>query len=247
MSNLELGKDRQSTRFRVEFPTLPTLQVQPAQVELVEEKHMHDLLTLTFSTTRPAWVKLLRTGVPVLFSYTQLGVTRVWTGYVSYTSTQDIGQMKQIMQVHCVGNTFGLKDRVNRVFSRTTITEAVKQLLAPYGFKLQVTPHPVVFEQLTVAGHSIWEWINEHAKKIGYGVVVDGMTFTFKPLDELIQSNVSNVPLMSIFGKFVAITNQQMDRTLDKFRVLNGEHIEAAAALRTVKTCLLYTSDAADD
>lgn len=235
MSNIGLGKNRQSTVTKVSFPTLPSVSLQPVKIDLYEEKHMHDILVLQFATTMPNWFKLLKTGVPVRFQYTQGPFSRTWVGYVSLVSKHVIGQLQEIMEVKCIGSTFGLKERASKVFTNVTITEVVGKIAAEFGFNFVHDPHPVKFPQLTIAGHSYWEWIQEHAKKIGYGMRIEGMTITFKPLDKLIDSGVTSIPTFSMFGKGTGINNMQEDRTLDWFNVLNGEHIEHLESNRTTK------------
>jgi phage protein D len=235
MPNSMVNKNRQSTIYFVKFPTLPSLQLQPIKVDLHEERYHHDIAIMQFATTIPKWFDSLKTGIPVTFSYEQGGFNRTWSGYVSFVSKHVIGQTQEIMEVHCLGATFALKDRATRVFTNTTITNAVETIVKEHGFKFDGEPYPAKFEQLTLAGHSYWEWIQEQAKKIGYGVLIDGMTFVFKPYDSLINYGVTSIPIFAMTGKGTGITNQALDRTLDWFKVLNGEHVEHPHALRATK------------
>jgi hypothetical protein len=86
-----------------------------------------------------------------------------------------------------------------------------------------------------IAGHSYWEWIQEQARRIGYGVLVDGMSFIFKPLDKLIDYGITSVPVFSMMGKGVPGGLMYNDRTLDQFVVNHGEYIESPQTLRTIK------------
>lgn len=235
MSRVDTTKNRQGTTYKVTFPTLPSLSLQPIKVDLIEEKGAHDILTLQFATTMPNWFTLLKTGVPVIFSYTQDSHNRAWVGYVSHVSKHVIGQLQQIMEVKCIGSTFGLKERASRVFTNMSITDAVGKIASEFGFRFVSDPHPVKFDQLVMAGHSYWEWIQEQAKKIGYGIAVEGMTLHFKPIDTFLQSGTSSVPILAMSGQAAVITTMVEDRTLDWFQVLNGEHIESKDNSRTVK------------
>jgi hypothetical protein len=139
------------------------------------------------------------------------------------------------MEVHCIGSTFPLKESAAKVFHNKSIPQMVEELVTGFGFKFVGEDNGVIFDQLAIAGHSYWEWIMEHAKSIGYGVLVDKMVFYFRPLDKLIEQNITNLPVLSINSKQQGINNEFLDRTLDSFKVLNGEHIETEGQARTVK------------
>jgi phage protein D len=230
------GKTRQSTVSRVYFPTLPSLSLQPVKTQLYQEEYQHDILVLQFRATYENWFNLLNTGVPVEFTWVQDSLKNTWIGYVSFVSKQVSGQLEQVMEVHCVGATFVLKERATEVFENSTIPAAVEKIVSKYGFKFVGKDNELVFEQLSMAGHSYWEWIQEQAKRIGYGVLIDGMTFIFKPLDDLIDYGVTSIPVMSMMGKGIASNIMYSDRTLDSFVVINGESVEDPTALRAVKS-----------
>jgi hypothetical protein len=204
-------------------------------VELLQEKYHHDVLIMEFSKTSEKWFALMKTGVPMRFSWTQGPNSNTWVGYVSFVKKTVAGQIEEIMEVHCIGATFPLKESTTKVFRNQTIPKIVEELVTDAGFKFVGEDNGLVFEQLVLAGHSYWEWIIEHAKRIGYGVLVDKMTFYFRPLDKLIDQNITNVPVLSMNSKQQGINNEFLDRTLDSFKVINGEHIETEGQTRTVK------------
>jgi hypothetical protein len=230
-----LGKSRQSTFTKVSFPTVPSIRLQPVKIDFTEESGMHDLLTMQFSVANYAWIKTLKTGIPVKFSFSQGSYSREWVGYVSNVTTHTAGQLQEIMEVHCIGATFPLKERDSKVFTNVSIPNAVQQIVEQFGFKFIGEDNGVIFDQITIAGHSYWEWLQEQAKKIGYGIVVDGLAFIFKPLDKIIYSGVTSLPTFAMFGKGTGINNMQDDRTLDWLQVKNGEHIESGPNSRAVK------------
>lgn len=236
MSNFTSVKYRRGTTFNVSFPTLPSLEAQPGRVDLVQSQYSHDLLTLTFTRVSPLWFKLMKTGVPIKLTWNQGTLKGSWVGYVSFITKNVAGQLDNLMEVQCVGTTFVLKERANKVFTNITIPKAVEKIVTSFGFKFVGEDNPRVFDQLTMAGHSYWEWIQEQAKRIGYGVVVNGMDFYFRPLDELFKQGQSTVPVLSISGTGVGVNSEFFDRTLDWFKVLSGDHIESGENLRTIKS-----------
>ena len=252
MTNLATGKYRRSTLYKISLPTIPTLQVQPRRVEIHQKPYNHDVMIIEFTQTSPLWFDTVKTGVPIKFEWDQNSVKNVWFGYVSFVLKNTAPQLEQVMEVHCVGTTFPLKQRATRSFTNSTVTAAVKTIVTEFGFNFIGEDDGRKFDQLTMAGHSYWEWIQEQAKRIGYGVLVDGMDFCFRPLDMLINQGVTNVPVLSMSGTQMKMNDQLLDRTLDSFRAINGEYIEDGSALRTNKqvagvdpiTGVVYSSQA---
>ena len=236
LSNLVEGKYRRGTTFSLTFPTLPSITILPRRVEIHQKPYHHDVLIMEFSNSSPMWFSLMKTGVPLQFNWSQETFQNSWVGYVSYISKTVAGQISDVMEVHCVGSTFPLKERVSKVFVNMSVSTAVRNIATEFGFNFVGEDDGVVFDQLTIAGHSYWEWIQEQARRIGYGVLVDNMNFYFRPIDKLIDQSVSSVPILSTPGNQMGINNQILDRTLDKFKVMNGEYMEDPLTLRTYKT-----------
>jgi phage protein D len=235
VSNLPIGKYRRGTSYKFDLPTIPTLTAQPRRAEIHQKQYHHDILVLEFSQPADSWFEVVNTGVPVRFSWSQGPYSKTFYGYVSFLVRNAAGQIENTMEVHCVGTTFVLKSGVTKVYTNSTIPAAVKAIVTDYGFNFIGEDDTRVFEQLTVAGHSWWEWIQEQAKRIGYGVLVDGMNFYFRPLDALIDQNITSVPVLSLSTKETPINTQVLDRTLDSIKVLQGEHIEDSNNLRALK------------
>jgi hypothetical protein len=191
---------------------------------------------MEFSNSTEQRFEMLKTGIPIQFIWTQGKVTNTWYGYVSSVIKNSTAQLNNVTEIHCIGTTFVLKDRSTKSFVNMSIPMAVKQIVTSYGFNFIGTDSTLKFDQLSIAGHSYWEWIQEQAKRIGYGVVIHGMDFIFKPLDKLINQNMTDVPVLSLFGDHVPTNSMFLDRTLDSFKVISGEHVEAGSALRTNKT-----------
>ncbi|CAB4128752.1 hypothetical protein UFOVP111_73 [uncultured Caudovirales phage] len=235
MSNLVSNKYRRGTATNVEFPSLPSLTVQPTSIDLYQRQYAHDILTLEYLSESPLWVETIKTGTPVQFSWRQDTVIKNWIGYVSSLKKVNAPQRTNIMQVICVGGTFPMKQRVTRVFENKTIPQIVQSIAEGLGFSVLTDAHPQSFPQLVIAGNSYWEWIMEQAKKIGYGVIIDGMNFVFRPLDKLIDMTFSNAPVLSLGNAGAPFNTQFLDRTLDEFKIILGDNIEATTNWRAVK------------
>lgn len=235
MSNFYNGKTRQGTKTQLQFPTLPSLTQQPIKYTLIEEEHKHDILEIWASTNFEAWISLLKTGVPVEFRITQGVLSRTWIGYVSYVKSTVSAQREREMVVVCIGSSFPLKEETTETYEKVTIPDVVEKIATKFGYNYLGEQHGLVFDQLSLAGHSYWEWIHEQAKRIGYGVLIDGMTMVFKPIDSMIKYGITTIPLFDMGGIGIPSGSNFIDRTLDSFQVLNGEHIETPEATRTTK------------
>lgn len=206
----------------------------PRRADLYQKQYSHDILVLEYVSSSPLWFDNLKTGVPVLFSWKQGTHYEMWPGYVSHTTKVVASQRNNVMEVHCVSSGYPLKERATRVFTDCTIPDAVAQICKEFDFNFVGEQHSRRFEQLTMAGHSYWEWLQEQAKRIGYGVMVSGTDLFFRPLDKLINQGGTNVPILSMQLNDQVVKNKYMDKTLDYFKITNGENVEKDN-LRSVK------------
>ena len=235
MSQLVSTKYRKGTATQVQFPTLPSLTTQPARIDLVQKRYQHDLLTLTFQSESTLWFDTIRTGIPITFEWRQDTLVKHWIGYVSHVERTNAPQRTNQMRIVCVGATFVLKERATRVFLNSTIPDAISTILSEFGFNVITDQHSQVFDQLVVTGQSYWQWITEQAKRIGYGVLVDGMTFVLRPMDKLIDMTYSSAPVMSLGNAAAPFNTQYLDRTLDKFTIIHGDNVELDVDRRSNK------------
>lgn len=229
---LKLNK---SARYHVEFPTIPSIKKIPKDVKLIQKQNNHDILILKFFSSNSFWFENLKTGVPVKFSYSQGHLSKVWYGYVSFVSNVPTTPKIRPIEVYCIGSSFVLKEGAARVFTNVTITDVVSQLAKEFGLNFIGESHLRKFDQLIIAGHSYWEWINEHANKIGYGVYVEGTNLIFRPIDSLINQLVSEAPILNWSNPAISGFTDDPSKTLDYFKVLNGELIEGSTNYRSIK------------
>ncbi len=224
-----------SVATKLTFPTIPSLHEKPRAVRLIQKQREHDILTITFSTTSALWFNTVKTGVPVQFRWTQNNVAEVWYGYVSHISKSVETQRVQTMEVVCIGSSFPLKERATRVFTDVTIPEAVQTIAQEFGFNVIADPDTRRFSQLTIAGHSYWEWIQEQAKRIGFAATVSGTNLYFRNISQLIDQHASTVPVLSTGDRVTPTGVDFYERTLHSFKVLKGDNLETGEQFRTNK------------
>lgn len=235
MSDVTHNKYRKGTSYKVSWPSLPSLSAQPIRIDLIQKQYNHDVVILEYSIVSPLYFDTIKTGILVKFTWTQEGLSRSWVGYVSSIDRVINSRRDITMKIHCVGASYRLKERATRVFINSSIPEAVQTIAKEFGLHYSGINDARRFSQLAMAGHSYWEWIQEQAKRIGYALVIDGTNLIFKPIDSIIDENFSTTPVMSFDTTPTPTNTMYLDRTLDYFMALNGEHIETGGELRVNK------------
>lgn len=235
MSKELMGKFRKSTRYTVEYPTLPSFKVPPENLELRQVSGQHDILLLSYASNRGDYYEQLKTGVPIKFTWSQGSRTKVWYGYVSVTTQTKAGQTNRPTKVFCIGASFILKNSSPRVFSNMTIPEVAEELAKEHGLRFVGENHPTRWPQIGLSGGSYWEWLQENAQKIGYVCYVDGTDLVYRPIDKLLDQDSTNLPIMQYWNVPLTSTNASLDRTLDSIEILSGEYVEDRDTVRAVK------------
>jgi phage protein D len=220
------ARNRSAVKFTVEFPTLPSVSNTPTMVTLHQKPFTHDVLVLTYPTTIASVFDNLVTGIPVKVKWNMMSEEREWVGYVTHvTKTVALQQEKQ-MEVICIGASYVLKERATRVFVQSTIPDAVAEICKEFGLAAVVDAHDIVFPQLSMAGHTYWQWIVEQAKKIGYTVYLSKTTLYFRKLNNMIDQSMSSVPSLFFSAPDYVDEPRLFERTLNYFKVVKGSHVE---------------------
>jgi phage protein D len=229
------GKHRKGTAFRVQFPTLPSLKVQPSSVLLMQKQKHHDVLILEYTSTSKKVYRLLKTGVPIKFSWRQGSRKMEWLGYVNSSSTKSSVQKFAPMKIVCVGSSFVLKQRKTKTYVNKTITEVAAKIAKENNLRFLGEPDKRRFSQLTISGHSQWEWLHEQANRIGYAMYVQGTDLIFRRIDSILNEQSTNIPLFQMWSSYTPRTFTNLDRTLDSLEVISGENNEDGSPSRAVK------------
>jgi phage protein D len=202
---------------------------------LHQKPFTHDVLILTFPSTYTSVFDSLSTGIPVRVKWSRTGEEREWVGYVSQVTKTVAYQQEKLMDIVCVGASFVLKERANRVFTEISIPDAVELIAKEHDLGFVGDFHEQIFPQLAMAGHSYWEWIVEQAKKIGYTVYLSGTTLHFRKLDSMIDQSMTSVPTLYFNAPKANGDLHLFNRTLNYFKITKGSYNESNASLRTKK------------
>ena len=235
MSSKPWLKYRRGNFFSVTFPTLPSLTAKPSEVDLYQERSSHDILELVFIRESQKWSSLLKTGTPVIFSWSQGSEKKVWTGYVNHVSTQSASQQERTMKVVCVGASYKLKERAAKTWKNKTVPEVAALIAKQFRLKLVTDPSSRRFDQLSMTGQTYWQWLQEYAAKIGYGFYVENTTMYLRPIHKLVNESASNAPVMGLELPSPSANTKVWDRTLDSFVIQKGDYFDNAEAKYTNK------------
>ena len=230
-----IGKYRRGTRFKVEYPTLPSIRVQPQEITLTQKQRKHDVLVIEYQSTSLKNAKLLKTGVPIKFSWKQGSRKVEWLGYVSAVNRKGGAQRAKPMKVFCVGSSFVLKQRKTKTYKNRTIPEVAARIAKQNKLKFVGDTHSRRFPQLVISGQTQWKWLHEQAARIGFVMYVEGTTMYFRAIDKVIDKSSSNAPIFQLWDPAIPRSFNQLDRTLDYLDVMTGENIEDDSPNRTVK------------
>ena len=230
-----IGKTRRGTRFNVVYPTLPTIKIQPGKVSLIQKQKQHDILVLDYIETSLKNAKLLKTGVPIKFTWKQGSRKNEWVGYVSSVSRKSGAQKARPMKIYCVGSSFVLKERKTKTYKDKTIPEVAARIAKQNNLKFVGDTDSRRFSQLVISGHTQWQWLHEQADKIGFAMYIQGTTLHFKSLDKLLDKSSSDAPIFQLWDPAVPISFGQLDRTLSFLEVMTGENVEDGSPSRAKK------------
>jgi phage protein D len=139
------------------------------------------------------------------------------------------------MKIVCVGASFVLKQRKTKTYVNKTVTEVAAKIAKENNLRFVGEPDSRRFSQLTISGHSQWEWLHEQANRIGYAMYIQGTSLIFRPIDSLLNEQSTNVPLFQLWDPSYPRTMTNLDRTLDSLEVISGENNEDGSPSRAIK------------
>jgi phage protein D len=201
----------------------------------MQKQKSHDVLVLEYAATSQASYQLLKTGVPIKFSWRQGSRKMEWLGYVNSASKKSSVQKNSPMRIVCVGASFVLKQRKTKTYVNKTVTEVAAKIAKENNLRFVGEPDSRRFSQLTISGHSQWEWLHEQANRIGYAMYLQGTSLIFRPIDKLLDEQSTNVPLFQLWDPTYPRSVTNLDRTLDSLEVISGDNIEDGSPSRAIK------------
>jgi len=226
---------RYESSYTVTFPNLPSFKDEPSSITLHQHMGKHDVLTMYYGQYTPTIVDSIKTGAPVKIVFTNNKVKETFVGYatgISYPVKQAINKG---VTITCVGSSYVLKDRPAKIWTDKTAPQIITDIATLHKLKPVVTPHPYKFSQQSLAGHSYWEKTQELATRIGYACQVKGTELHFHPVDKMIDTFMTSVPILSFQDTYMGYNANAYDHTLDYFEPILDDFFENATNIRTTK------------
>jgi phage protein D len=121
------------------------------------------------------------------------------------------------------------------VFRNVSVTDVARKIAKQFNLSFVGENSSRKFDQLTMTGQSYWQWLQEQAARIGYSLYVRNTTIYMRPMDKVINSGMSYAPTLSLTPPLNPAGSGVSERTLDRFRILNGDLIEDGSTPNTVK------------
>ena len=223
------------SKFSVSFPDFPGMTRLPRYMNVHQKMGNHDMIELQYQALSPFMVKSLKTGVPVKVTYSNDKTTGTFLGHVTDISYPIAQTLERPVTITCTASSYVMKDKSSKIWVNRTATEIVSEIGSKFGFKVHTTPHKTRFSQQSLSGHSWWEKINELGTRIGYGVKVIGTELYFQPIDVMIDTFVSTIPILSFSDPFTNIYSNYNAQTLNKFEPKLGDFVQTDGVSRTTK------------
>ena len=219
-------QNRRGNYFKVSYPDFPAVNQPARSVTIYQELGKHDIVEIFYPRLSTDLFRAIKTGVPVTINWRNDKVAGKFIGYTVDVSYPTLQKLDRGVKIKCVGASYPLKDRSSKIWKNKTASEIVQEVAKKFKLKPFVTPHPTRFNQVSMAGHSYWEKLNELAAKIGYAVQVYGAELHFHPIDEMIDQFMSSIPVLMFKDPMMHPMSSFSAPTLDYFEPIIGDHIE---------------------
>lgn len=230
-----MRQERFGNSFSVEYSDIPSFNIPPQRVVMYQKMGAHDVVHITYPRFSKVFTKAMATGAPVKIVWRNDKVKGEFVGYVSKVNVPTMQKIERTTTVICIGATFFLKERANKVWLNKTATDIATEVAKKYNLKPDVTPHPARFSQQSLSGQSYWEKLNELAYKIGYAVKSDGVQLHFHPIDKMIDMFATSPAVLSFTDFLSSPAFAYEAPTLDYFDAGMTDHDETLTQARTEK------------
>lgn len=154
------------------------LSLQQVELDLSEDKH--DLIRLRVTGMPPKTVVSF-VNAPVRVSWSQGNQGHEFRGYVAYvlpTYQSNVGLINnsplQVTDVICMGASFVMKAKKNRLWEKVSLEAIVSKLALEYRFSYEIPQDNFRFFRLVQSGESDWEFLLRVVHDLGYSMTAHG-------------------------------------------------------------------------
>jgi len=162
----------------VNFPTSSQQPKRVYRVELIQEIFTHDYATVEF---RDWNLDPLNIKPGSLMSITIKDKT--YNGYVHDLKNHQTSG-KNFTKVGFIGASYVMKQASQKIYRNMSSDQIVAEIAKKYNFAYKVTPHPIIYRQVSQAGMTDWQFMVRLAKQSGYFLRAENAEIYFQPLTE---------------------------------------------------------------
>lgn len=193
----------------------------------MQEAGKHDIAELQFNAFSSVFYKALSTGVLIKVVWKTQHENGEFIGHVYSSNLKTQATITRNVVVKAMGSSFPFKESKSNIWVNKTHSEVVTAIAKLANVKAVVTPTTLRYEQVTMAGHTYWEKIQELAKRSGYVARMIGAELHFHPMDVMLAKCSTSIPILSFHGGEIPHGAIHESQTLDYFEAnVNdlGEH-----------------------
>jgi len=146
--------------------------------------------------------------------------TRDFYGYIHHIKGNRTPG-KNFVEVVGISSSFSMKQANQTVYKGMTADAIVKQIGKSHGFSVHAVPSKRVYQQVSQAGHTDWEFMVQLAKQNGYSLRTENTELYFQPMLEDYKNLRSQAP------KFTLMPEDSSYRlsTIYSFEPIIGESV----------------------
>jgi hypothetical protein len=194
------------------------------------QEYMHELIHFSLNSTIIP-IQKYSTGARVSIDYNDSVSAKQFFGYIDHVVPNSTG-IDSSLEFICIGTSWILKEKRQRVFHDISVTDVVTILASEYGFSLEIISDPTIWPSLVQHGISTFEFISNLAKRIGYTFYVEETEIKFLPRVGIINSTnrnqgqiLTNLNILDFNSKFGDATDEGRSRVVQGINPRTNEVI----------------------
>lgn len=206
----------------VRFPDSPLEPERIYSLEYRQKNYEHDFAKLLFRdwNVDPKRIKP-GTAMEIILE------DKTYSGYV-HDIRPKVDNSSNFTQVSFIGASYVMRQASQAVYKNVTADEVIKKIAIKYGFSYKLEPHPRVYQQVSQAGLTDWEFMVKLAKQCGYFLRAESTSLYFQPLLQEFEETISEVQTFTQVDAGFKSFNPMYE-----FRAITGETLAHEGANKT--------------
>lgn len=164
----------------VNFPEISYAPRVIYSAYLLQTRYEHEMAIVMFKDWSPTY-ESVSPGTPVEITLKSPTQKRKFLGYVHHIKPNKTPG-KDFTEVVFIGASFVMKQASQTIYRDITADQVVQRIAKKHGFVAYTVPHNRVYEQVSQAGHTDWEFMVRLAKQCGYSLRTEGTELYFQPM-----------------------------------------------------------------